>query len=251
MQGTAPVTLPRRGFRAVLVILMLALLSAMPDPYAAAAAARPGGATEADRMVTLLNQERTSRGLPPLQVLPRLSEMAERHSNTMGAGGAACGSPALRHNPRLDQQVQPASAWGENVACASGVEQMHQGLMNSPGHRANILGEQWNAVGIGTLDGRWSTQVFARVDAEELRAAAAPQAAPESSAVTRPEVTQTPAPEETPSPEETPTPEQTPTPDVSLVPADENLGQAPGMWSGLDWVLGNWIRQLLRGGLSG
>jgi hypothetical protein len=93
----------------------------------------------------------------------------------MGADGAPCREPFLHHNPDLAEQVRPASAWGENVACAGDVEQMHQALMNSPGHRANILNARWNALGTGTFDGAllWGTQVFATVPASELRTAPA------------------------------------------------------------------------------
>src|SRR5439155_20404421 len=69
-------------------------------------------------------------------------------------------------------QVQPASAWGENVGCAGDADQMHQAFMRSPGHRANILGD-WNAVGVGAYEGRllWGTEDFAKVQPDELATA--------------------------------------------------------------------------------
>ena len=42
---------------------------------------------------------------------------------------------------------------GENLALAPTLDIAHDGLMNSPGHRANILGTQFRKVGIGVLDG--------------------------------------------------------------------------------------------------
>ena len=42
---------------------------------------------------------------------------------------------------------------GENLALAPTVQVAHRGLMNSPGHRANILHPQFGRVGIGILDG--------------------------------------------------------------------------------------------------
>ena len=45
------------------------------------------------------------------------------------------------------------SAAGENLALAPTTEFAHEGLMNSPGHRANILNGQFRRVGIGVLDG--------------------------------------------------------------------------------------------------
>jgi uncharacterized protein YkwD len=42
---------------------------------------------------------------------------------------------------------------GENLAFAPTVKIAHTGLMNSPGHRANILRSSFGRVGIGILDG--------------------------------------------------------------------------------------------------
>jgi uncharacterized protein YkwD len=42
---------------------------------------------------------------------------------------------------------------GENLALAPTLHIAHNGLMNSPGHRANILHPQFGRVGIGIMDG--------------------------------------------------------------------------------------------------
>ena len=42
---------------------------------------------------------------------------------------------------------------GENLALAPTLSVAHTGLMNSPGHRANILRPQFGRVGIGIMDG--------------------------------------------------------------------------------------------------
>jgi uncharacterized protein YkwD len=42
---------------------------------------------------------------------------------------------------------------GENLAYAHTLTIAHNGLMNSPGHRANILHKDYGRVGIGILDG--------------------------------------------------------------------------------------------------
>ena len=42
---------------------------------------------------------------------------------------------------------------GENLALAPNVNLAMQGLMNSPGHRANILSTSFHKVGIGVVDG--------------------------------------------------------------------------------------------------
>ena len=40
---------------------------------------------------------------------------------------------------------------GENIALAPSVETAHRNLMNSPGHRANILDPAFTRVGIGII----------------------------------------------------------------------------------------------------
>ena len=54
---------------------------------------------------------------------------------------------------------------GENLAFAPTLEIAHDGLMQSPGHRKNILEEEFERVGIGVIDGgsygRMFVQVFA------------------------------------------------------------------------------------------
>jgi uncharacterized protein YkwD len=42
---------------------------------------------------------------------------------------------------------------GENLALAPTLSLAHTGLMNSPGHRANILNPEFGRVGIGIIDG--------------------------------------------------------------------------------------------------
>ena len=53
---------------------------------------------------------------------------------------------------------------GENIAGAPTVERAHNALMQSPGHRANILNPNYNYIGIGIVDGgrygKMYTQTF-------------------------------------------------------------------------------------------
>lgn len=44
-------------------------------------------------------------------------------------------------------------AAGENLALAPSTELAMEGLMNSPGHRANILSPQFGKIGIGAMQG--------------------------------------------------------------------------------------------------
>ena len=51
---------------------------------------------------------------------------------------------------------------GENLALAPNVDLAHDGLMNSPGHRANILTAEFGLVGIGCIDGGSYGKMFSQ-----------------------------------------------------------------------------------------
>ena len=54
---------------------------------------------------------------------------------------------------RIRKFKVPFRAAGENLAVAPSLQVAHEGLMNSPGHRANILRPQFGRVGIGIMTG--------------------------------------------------------------------------------------------------
>jgi hypothetical protein len=114
-------------------------------------------------MLHLINQERTERGLDPLRFDGNLNESSERHTNWMlrhdifdhdGAGGTNATQRMKEAGYKL------AGTWrtGENIALQSergssgmrdDVRDLHQSLMNSPSHRANILNPKFDEIGIG------------------------------------------------------------------------------------------------------
>jgi uncharacterized protein YkwD len=49
---------------------------------------------------------------------------------------------------------------GENLALAPNVDLAMQGLMQSPGHKANILSTNFGQVGIGVIDGGIYGEMF-------------------------------------------------------------------------------------------
>lgn len=107
------------------------------------------------RMLDLVNSERVANGLQPLAPDPELTEVARRHSADMFVRGYfAHDTPegATPFDRMRDANVRFLVA-GENLALAPTVTVAHTGLMNSPGHRANILRPQFGRVGIGIMDG--------------------------------------------------------------------------------------------------
>ena len=107
------------------------------------------------RMLELVNAERTKRGLQPLKADPEMTAVARMHSRDMFARGYFSHYTPEGKDP-FDRmraaQVRFITA-GENLALGQTLQICHQGLMNSPGHRANILRANYGRLGIGILDG--------------------------------------------------------------------------------------------------
>lgn len=139
------------------------------------------------QMLDLINQERTSRGLDPLTLELRLNDASEDHSEWMDDTGIFSHTGVNQSDP--GDRMRDAGftfsgnwTWGENIAFQSergapgisdDVVDLHNSLMNSPGHRANILNPDFELIGIGIEegDGRgydavYVTQNFARTSAQ-------------------------------------------------------------------------------------
>ncbi len=119
------------------------------------------------RMLELLNQERIRAGLPPLVRDPAMDAVARAHSIDMLQRGYFAHEDPDGRTPfdRMRQGNVQFNAAGENLALAPTVALAHQGLMDSPGHKANILHPAFKRVGIGAARadgrGRMFTQDFA------------------------------------------------------------------------------------------
>jgi uncharacterized protein YkwD len=106
-------------------------------------------------MLKMVNRERTKAGLNPLKPDPELREVARNHSRDMFGRGYFSHITPEGKDPfdRMRKAHVQFLAAGENLALAPNLEQAHSGLMNSSGHRANILHIAYGRVGIGILDG--------------------------------------------------------------------------------------------------
>lgn len=134
---------------------------------AGSASSSPGSSSLsfAEQVVSLVNQERTKAGLQPLSIsqpaaaaaLVRAREIEDSFSHTRPDGRSF--GTAL-----AEQGVKYRSA-GENIAWGQQTpQQVMEGWMNSPGHRANILSEKFTSIGVGhyqSASGRhYWTQLF-------------------------------------------------------------------------------------------
>jgi uncharacterized protein YkwD len=107
------------------------------------------------RMLELVNKERVAAGLKPLAPDAELREVARSHSSDMFARGYFAHDTPEGDDPfdRMREAKVSFVTAGENLALAPTVQVAHRGLMNSPGHRANILHKDFGRVGIGIMDG--------------------------------------------------------------------------------------------------
>jgi serralysin len=123
------------------------------------------------QMLALINIERAAHGLAALKLNAKLNDSAETHSRWMlqadvfshtGSGGSSAGA-------RMGDAGYVFSGnwtWGENIAWqsqggAAGISDevinLHNSLMDSPGHRANILNPNYVEIGIGIEVGEFTT----------------------------------------------------------------------------------------------
>ena len=122
-------------------------------PFAVAAPV-PRPDLEAE-MLKLVNSERIAAGLGTLAADPELMEVARRHSVDMFARSyfAHVTPEGLDPFDRIREAKVRFQTAGENLALAQSLQVAHRGLMNSPGHRENILRPQFGRLGIGIMDG--------------------------------------------------------------------------------------------------
>ena len=115
-----------------------------------------------EAMLRLINRERAQHGLKTLTLHKDARTVARAYSRRMLAEGYFSHRDNDGKTPfdRLRAGGVRYSAAGENLALAPTLALAHQGLMNSPGHRANILSRDYGKVGIGVIDaGRYGLMI--------------------------------------------------------------------------------------------
>ena len=165
------------------------------------------------QMLDLVNNERVQRGLQPLKADATLVELGRLKAQDMIEKGYFSHTSPTYGSPFAMMRsagVQYSYA-GENLAKAGSVNSAHNGLMNSSGHRANILNENFNRVGIAVVkDGyyKYFVQMFIRGQG--------------GGSVPQPDPQPEPSPQPTPQPQPEPEPDPRPNPgDTQGLTADE------------------------------
>jgi len=125
------------------------------------------------QLLGLVNRDRQAARLPALAWDEAVAKVARAHSEEMRrTKNVAHISPVTGSAAdRVRAAKIKTAVVLENVARAYGVGEAHQGLMNSPGHRANVLSTAATNIGIGAVFGDevsgrreiFITQVFTRV----------------------------------------------------------------------------------------
>jgi uncharacterized protein YkwD len=126
-------------------------------------------------ILRLLNRARAEAGLPPLAADAPLRKVGRRHSRDMYLRGYfAHDTPECERAPPGREDDVPGCrdpfdrmravgvryrVAGENLALAPTSQAAHDGLMRSPGHRANILNPGFGRVGIGVYAGPYGLMV--------------------------------------------------------------------------------------------
>jgi uncharacterized protein YkwD len=136
-------------------------ISLAPEPW-------PTDAAEAEKKILeLVNEERTSAGLPALKGDPAVAGVARSISEDIAARGATAGGDVAE---RLKREGVATHLVLQSAASDRSFERAHERLMSSPSNRANIMSREVTSVGIGAVsrpdaDGKpmtYVTEVFTK-----------------------------------------------------------------------------------------
>ncbi len=155
---------PSRSGRAALAALLPLLLGAAGKT---APIATLDSAAERE-LVERINRSREQNGLPKLELSPRLRDAPRAHALEMAKRRQL--THRFADEPELRQRVAVTGVRfdfvGENVGRSEDAGSLHEEFLSSPGHRANILHAQANAVGVGAV--RFGEELFVTEDFAHL-----------------------------------------------------------------------------------
>lgn len=111
--------------------------------------------SSAEEIVDLLNLARVDAGEAPLSWSSTLSDVAAAHAFDMYEGGyfSHISSETGTVADRVTEAGIPYAIVGENLALSPTAQSVHDGLLASPGHRANMLHSDFTRVGVAAIDG--------------------------------------------------------------------------------------------------
>jgi uncharacterized YkwD family protein len=121
---------------------------------------------EKQLMLDLINQERSKAGVPPLKFDEKLQKMAQEKSDDMVEKSYfSHTSPTYGEFSDMTKTFGISyKVAGENIAGSASVERAHAALMNSPGHKRNILNPSYNYIGIGIT----ASQIYGKLFSQDF-----------------------------------------------------------------------------------
>lgn len=130
---------------------------------AASITGKQSGYAFRQRVIELVNKERTARGLRPVSERFGLTVVAEAHSSDMIRRGyfSHTGPDGSTPFSRMAKSGLSFFTGGENIAMGQPTpEAVVQTWMDSPGHRANILNPGYGSIGVGAVQNSRTGQIY-------------------------------------------------------------------------------------------
>lgn len=138
------------------IVINVPIFVGVPEPVARGASGVVVDPEKAEpRFLVLLNEARAKAGLRPLNPDADLVAIARSHSEDMADHrffahvSPSTGTP----DDRARRAKLLVSRFGENIGIGPTPEDVHEGLMGSPGHRMNMLTPEYTHVGIAAEKG--------------------------------------------------------------------------------------------------
>jgi len=156
--GTAALPMAREGTWSLQVMMTFASGPAPVALWEEVVGAASAATGETDRSITndrhllgAINGLRRAHALAPLRRDPLLDLVARAHAERLAAQGRVAHTPAPDDSPldRLRAAGVVTSRVAENIARARSLAVAHARIARSPGHRANLLEAEVDAIGVG------------------------------------------------------------------------------------------------------
>jgi uncharacterized protein YkwD len=116
-------------------------------------------------MFRIINRSRTQKGLPQLELDPKLTAVARTKSRDM-VDYHYFGHLSGRLGSVYDQLERDGIVYrivGENLVGAPGYRRAQQSIMNSPAHRGNVLNANFTKIGVGIAAGGAYRKIFTQI----------------------------------------------------------------------------------------
>jgi len=225
---------PSRSPIALAIVFAIASVVALATPRTAHAWSSGSFSSTSERaLVAMTNRSRAAAGLRSLRIDSTLTSVARWRSKDM-----IDRDYFSHHIPgygsvfkKLDSKGYCYKVAGENIGWNTypdddATAAIHRMFMDSSGHRANVLGRAWDAIGIGAYKGSDGKKMWTVLFADKCGGSASkPKPAPKPTPRPTARPTPKPAPKATPKPTAAPTPTPAPTPTATSPIAGLDVGR--------------------------